>query len=71
MISMAISDAQKRAVYKYTKEHLKRIPLDVTKDKYAEIKAAADDLGESVNGFVKTAIDERLERLRNAGDLPS
>ena len=60
---MTISDAQKRAVYKYAKTHLKRVPLDVTKEKYDAIKAAADANGESVNGFIKAAIDERLDRL--------
>lgn len=47
----------------YAKDKLKRIPLDVQKDKYEEIKAAADQAGESVNGFIKNAIDERIERL--------
>lgn len=44
----------------YAKEKLKRIPLDVQKDKYDEIKAAADKCGESVNGYIKAAIDKRL-----------
>lgn len=46
----------------YAKEHLKRIPVDVHKEKYEEIKAAADQAGESVNGYIKKAIDERMER---------
>ena len=41
---------------------LKRIPLDVQKEKYEEIKAAAGRAGESVNGYIKKAIDERMER---------
>ena len=44
----------------YAKNNLKRIPLDVQKSKYEEIKAAADAVGESVNGFIKRAIDARL-----------
>ena len=47
---------------KYAKTKLKRIPLDVQKEKYEEIKAAADAVGESVNGYIKTAIDQRMER---------
>ena len=39
----------------------KRIPLDVPKDKYEEIKAAADAAGEKVNGYIKKAIDMRIE----------
>ncbi|MEE1061284.1 MAG: hypothetical protein UH080_05605 [Ruminococcus sp.] len=47
---------------KYAKTHLKRIPLDVRLDKYEEIKAHADTQGESLNGFVKRAIDETMKR---------
>ena len=57
---MGLSDSQKKAAEKYKKENIKRIPLDVQKDKYDEIKAAADKCGESVNGYIKAAIDKRL-----------
>lgn len=46
----------------YAKKNLKRIPLDVQKEKYDEIKAAADAAGEKVNGYIKKAIDERMAR---------
>ena len=46
----------------YAKKNLKRIPLDVQKEKYEEIKAAADRIGETVNGYIKKAIDERMQR---------
>ena len=46
----------------YAKENLKRIPLDVRKEKYEEIKTAADKAGESVNGYIKTAIDMRMDQ---------
>ena len=59
---MSLTDAQKQARYNYAKKSLKRIPLDVQKEKYEEIKAAADKTGESVNGFIKKAIDERMKR---------
>ena len=45
----------------YAKDKLKRIPLDVQKTKYDEIKAAADQVNESVNGYIKKAIDMRIE----------
>lgn len=48
----------------YAKTKLKRIPLDVQKEKYEEIKAVADSVGESVNGYIKKAIDDRMERDR-------
>ena len=46
----------------YAKNKLKRIPLDVQKEKYEEIKAAATAAGESVIGYIKKAVDERMER---------
>ncbi len=49
-------------LYDYAKEKLKRIPLDVQKEKYEEIKAAAEKANESVNGYIKKAIDERMQR---------
>lgn len=48
----------------YAKTKLKRIPLDVQKEKYEQIKAAADLTGESVNGYIKKAIDERMDRKK-------
>ena len=44
----------------YDKNNLKRIPLDVRKEKYEEIKAAAEKAGETVNGYIKKAIDQRM-----------
>lgn len=49
----------------YAKSKLKRIPLDVQKEKYDEIKEAASLHGESVNGYIKKAIDQRMERESN------
>lgn len=59
---LTLSDQRKEYLYDYQKTKLKRIPLDVQKEKYEEIKAAADHAGESVNGYIKKAIDERMER---------
>jgi hypothetical protein len=47
---------------RYAKEKYKRIPLDVTKEKYEQIKEHASDNNESLNGFIKRAIDETMER---------
>ena len=58
---MAYNEAAKRASIKYAKEKLKRIPLDVQKDKYEQIAAAAEAAGETVNGYIKKAIDMRME----------
>ena len=59
---MALTEAQKKANNKYREKSIKRIPLDVQKEKYEEIKAAADAAGESVNGYIKKAVDEKIER---------
>ena len=58
---MPLTEAQKRANIKYKEKSIKRIPLDVQKEKYEAIKAAAEAVGESVNGYIKTAIDRRIE----------
>lgn len=59
---MAVTDSQKQAHYRYEKKALKRIPLDVQKDQYAQIQNAAAAAGESVNGYIKGAILQRMER---------
>lgn len=59
---MSLSEQRKEYLYDYQKTKLKRIPLDVPKEKYEEIKAAADVAGEKVNGYIKKAVDMRIER---------
>lgn len=46
----------------YAKRSLKRIPLDVQKEHYDSIKAHAETTGETVNGFIKRAINETMQR---------
>ncbi len=58
---MSISDAKKQARYKYEREKLKRIPLDVQKTEYERIAAAAANVGETVNGYIKKAIRARMD----------
>lgn len=59
---MALSEQRKEYLYDYQKAKLKRIPLDVPKEKYEDIKAAATAAGEKVNGYIKKAVDMRIER---------
>lgn len=47
-------------MYKYAKENLKRIPLDVPKEKYEEIKMAANETEEKVNTYIKRVIDHDM-----------
>lgn len=59
---MSTNEAKKKYDLQYAKDKLKRIPLDVKKEKYEEIKAAAEAVGEPINGYIKKAIDDRMER---------
>lgn len=59
---MAYNPKYNGAMYEYKKEKLKRVPLDLTKEKYQEVKEAAERAGSSVNGYIKAAIDEKIER---------
>ena len=54
--------SEKKIAYnlKYSKDTYKRVPLDLRKEKYTEVKAAADAVGESVNGYIKVAIERRM-----------
>ncbi len=63
---MTYSEAHKRAALKYAKTHYKRVPLDLDFSKYEEIKTAADAAGESVNGFIKSAVEARLKSYEAA-----
>ena len=60
---MASTEAQKKASIKYAKNHLKRVPLDMQLTDYETLKAAAEGAGQTVNGFIKQAIAEKLERM--------
>ena len=58
-----VSKANQKAVAKYVKQNYDRIEVKVPKGRKDAIQAAASAQGESLNGFVTTAIDERIERL--------
>lgn len=59
---MASSKAQIKANLKYKKNHYKRVPLEMQITEYEKLKSAADSKNESVNGYIKKAINERIER---------
>lgn len=46
----------------YRKEKLKRVSLELPKEKYEEVKEHSLGRSESVNGFIKRAINETIER---------
>lgn len=59
---MPTTKASQRAVAKYTRENYDRINVTVPKGQREEIKTHAEKQGESVNTFIRRAIDETIER---------
>lgn len=59
---MAYTDASYKASSKYRAKKIKRVPLDMQKADYERLAAAASAKGETVNGYIKQAISERMER---------
>lgn len=61
------SKAQQKAVQKYVKNNYDKILLTIPKGKRDVIKAHAESMEESVNGFLNRAIDEVMERDKEKG----
>lgn len=57
-----VSKAQQKAVAKYMKNNYDEIKVRVEKGKREIIKTAAEQAGESLNGYIKKAVDQRMER---------
>lgn len=55
------NESTKKATMKYRAANIKRIHLDVKNDLFEEIKKAADEAEQSVNGYIKQAIQMRME----------
>lgn len=60
MTETKISKAQQKSVNKYISNNYDRINLTLPKGYKSEIQTAAGATGESVNGYIKKAIDMRL-----------
>lgn len=59
---MPYNEVTKAASIKYKAAKIKRVPLDMQKTDYETLQAHAQARGESVNGFIKRAITETMER---------
>lgn len=59
---MEYSESKKKYNIEYAKKKLKRIPLDVQIEKYEQIKNASEKARDTVNGYIKKAIDEKMQR---------
>lgn len=59
---MAVSKAQQKAVAKYEAKKYDKTLIRLEKGRLNEIKAHAEEQGESLNGFIVRAVDETIER---------
>lgn len=50
-----------QADIQYAKRNLHRVPLDLQNDFFDTVKHTAEKRGESVNGYIKKAILQRIE----------
>lgn len=57
-----VSKAQQKAVNKYVKNNYDRINVTFPKGQKEIIMLAATAVGESVNSYIKKAVDQRMER---------
>lgn len=56
------TEAQAKAAKKYLKESVEDIRIRVPKGQKDVIKAAAEAVGESLNTYVRNAIDQRMKQ---------
>jgi hypothetical protein len=53
---------KKKYDLEYSKKHYKRVPLDMPIDDYNKLKSYCDKKGVGVNPFIKSAINEKMDR---------
>nr|DAF53660.1 MAG TPA: Alginate and motility regulator [Siphoviridae sp. ctMRT7] len=59
---MTVSKAQKAATAKYEAKVYDKVLVRLPRGKKSEIEATVKPKGQSVNGFISEAIDEKLDR---------
>lgn len=59
---MVATEAHKKAVKEYKAKKIKRVPLDMQLSDYEALKGIAEQTGETINGYIKRAIAERMDR---------
>lgn len=59
---MALSEAQRKANDKYIKENYQRLTISYPKEYCEQVKEAAKEAGETLAGYVKKALDLRMEK---------
>lgn len=58
---MPISEKRKQYLTEYRKKKIKRVPFDIPVELYEQIKNAAEENGETVNGFIKRVVQESIK----------
>lgn len=64
---MAVSKAQMAATAKYEAKAYDKILVRLPRGRKADIESVTKPKGESVNGFINRAIDEKLAREKVGG----
>lgn len=59
---MPYNEASYKATQRYRASKIKRVPLDMQITDYEKLKSHAEAHRETVNGFIKRAITETMER---------
>jgi predicted HicB family RNase H-like nuclease len=57
-----VTEAQKKATEKYEQNNYDKFLLRLHKGRKAEIKAAANAKGQSLNSFINESIDEHMKK---------
>lgn len=58
---MTYNEKKREYNAKYTQSHYTRVGVYIPNDQYDRLQDAAAAVGESVNGYIKTAIDRRIK----------
>jgi len=62
---MGLSDAQRKANDKYIKEKYERLPISYPKEFCERVRTAAQVSGESLAGYIRKAIELRMNNTTN------
>lgn len=59
---MGAKENKIKYIEEYKRQNIKRVPLDMQNEMYAAVLQAAAEAGESVNGYIKSAIIQRMKK---------
>ena len=65
MLSDKAKENKRKYIHSYTKEKYKRVSLLVSPGMFDDIKTASAKEGESINGYIKKAISEKLDKSKD------